>query len=110
VGQTGRAFRTRAEEHKRCYRNRSLDQAHFAKHFWETGHSSDFIPEIIHRCRKGKKMDVLEELEMKRNLCGGQVLNDILFQKHSPLLSTVTTTTVTSTRRSKITPRTTCVE
>jgi hypothetical protein len=71
VGQTGRAFQTRAEEHKRCFRNRILEQSRFAKHLWETGHSSDFILEIIHQCRKGKKMDVLEELEIKRNLCSG---------------------------------------
>jgi hypothetical protein len=86
IGQSGRSIRTRVEEHERCFRKCNISQSHFAKHLWEENHTSNFLPEILHRARKGKRMDKTEELEIRKHMKTSKLLNDILFDNHSPLL------------------------
>ena len=93
VGQTGRTFRLRAEEHRRSFRTCNLSQSHFAKHLWEENHSSYFIPRILHQEEKGRRMDKKEELEIRRLMKKRPLLNDILFENLSPLLKASLTLT-----------------
>jgi hypothetical protein len=88
VGQTGRSFNIRAKEHRRCFVHGNISQSHFSKHLVEEGHESDFTPEILHTARKGFKMDKWEELEIRRHRKEGTIVNDLMFEKPSPLLET----------------------
>ena len=86
IGQTGRSFRLWTEEHRRNLRNGEIDKSHFAKHLWESDHRSDFVPEILHLEKKGRRMDCLEELEIRKHIRNGILANENIFVNYSPLL------------------------
>jgi predicted GIY-YIG superfamily endonuclease len=86
VGQTGRKFKERLKEHETCAKNKDVTSL-FAKHLIETNHKSDFNPIILHRERKGQRLDALEQLEILKSVkCKEEILNEFLFPCHSPLL------------------------
>ena len=93
VGQTSRCFSTRAKEHARCFRNNS-SVSHFSKHLLERNHSSDFIPEILHIGTKGRRLNFLEQLEIRRLTYSSKytLVNEHLFPSHSPLINSLTIT------------------
>jgi hypothetical protein len=84
IGQTGRNFRTRLNEHRRCWLNND-ESSLLAKHLLMSSHSCDFIPEILHIEKKGMKLDILEQLEILK-IDEKTLLNEQLFVNHSPLL------------------------
>jgi len=83
VGQSGRKIITRVREHLsefNKHKNTEITETKsaFASHLLTSGHSSS-IPEnvkILHECPKGKKLDLLEKLEISK-------------AKKSPILSCV---------------------
>jgi hypothetical protein len=89
VGQTGRAIKVRTEEHKRHWRNGQLEKSQFAKHLWECDHKSDFEPEMLHLEKKGRRMDSLEQMEIRRPRKEEHLVNENIFENHSPLLDVV---------------------
>ena len=87
IGQTGRKLRDRLKEHIACYKNQNLN-SNFAKHLIDTGHNSDFSPELLHCEGKGPRLDALEQLEIFKcvnNDC--DIVNDLLYTSRSPLLN-----------------------
>lgn len=67
IGQTGRSFKQRISEHKSSFKNKKSNST-FANHLLETGHTSNFIPDILHFEKKGFKLHLLESLEIKKHL------------------------------------------
>jgi hypothetical protein len=88
VGQTGRSFKVRSEEHKRAYTTGNTQSSHFAKHLWEEDHTSDFQPEVLHLESKGRRLDVMEQWEIRKRVNVEPLLNEIIFPSNSPLLDT----------------------
>jgi hypothetical protein len=86
VGQTGRSFQTRIKEHKKGYITGNTTSL-FAKHLIDSSHNSEFDFNVLHYMEKGKRLDVMEQIEIiqrqDRNL-----INEIQFlSSPSPLLS-----------------------
>jgi hypothetical protein len=90
IGQTGRSFITRFKEHKPDPRL-NKQKSSFAQHVIDENHSmGDFSNdlEILHICKKGRKLDTLEEFEIYRHFSSDEnkesVLNEKLqFSSHS---------------------------
>ncbi len=66
IGQTGRSFQTRFKEH---WPNRKINKqkSTFAQHLIDSNHNVEPIEdslEVLHVCRKGRKLDSLEEFEI----------------------------------------------
>ncbi|XP_045477945.1 uncharacterized protein LOC123683088 [Harmonia axyridis] len=91
IGQTGRSLGIRIEEHKRSIlQNKSTTG--FSNHCITSNHFIDFNKtKILHRGDKGKRLDLLEFLEIssaqKQNL---PIVNDQLDFRLSPVLTSVT--------------------
>ena len=87
LGQTSRCFSIRAKEHQRSFFNNNSN-SHFAKHLLEANHSGNFIPEVLHICDKGPRLNFLEQLEIlsHQNSPNFSVVNELLYPFHSPLL------------------------
>lgn len=86
IGQTGRAFDTRIGEHKTAYIKGKTNST-FANHLIEAGHSSNFIPKILHIENKGFKLTLLEALEIQNQIkLKKEVLNEIQEVYKSPLV------------------------
>lgn len=88
IGQTGRTFKARINEHLRPTKN-NPQSSNIAEHILNTNHS--FSPDnlnILHVQRKGQKLDVLEAYEIFR-ACREKrdLLNDQTFLSPSPLLN-----------------------
>ena len=88
IGQSGRNFKLRVNEHQKAYKNGST-QSHFAKHLLEYNHSLDFKPKILHIAKKGSRLNVLEKMEIiQKNSNPGYILtNEYIFRSSSPLLT-----------------------
>jgi len=62
VGQTGRSFRTRFQEHCREFKHNNA-KSKFATHLLESQHSTgkiNDIMEILHITKKGRAIDTIE--------------------------------------------------
>ena len=78
IGQTGRNFKDRMNEHRRAVGQDNCTSA-FAKHLYECNHSAEFSDfKILHECTKGKILDRLECIEIKRALHTGKTWLTIL--------------------------------
>lgn len=90
IGQTGRNFKERMNEHRRAVGNENCNSA-FSEHLHTSGHTSDFSNfKILHNCSKGKLLDRLECIEIKKALVNNvNIVNDITFLHPSPLLDLV---------------------
>ncbi|KAK5647062.1 hypothetical protein RI129_005526 [Pyrocoelia pectoralis] len=91
VGQTGRKFKTRFNEHYACIRNNNIfTKSAFADHILDRGHS--FNPnldyEILHVCDKSIKLNILEQKEILHfhNQNPSLSLNEVLNINKSLLL------------------------
>ena len=78
IGQSGRNFKLRAKELKNAYEN-SSQQWHFAKHLLDHDHFSDFKPKILRIAKKGRRLNILEKMEIILN---NQNPNYILANKY----------------------------
>lgn len=88
IGQTGRAIEIRLTEHERSWRLQKSDST-FADHVLKEGHSYQVHTEVLHVANKGRKLSLLEALEINKHLAKNPqlVLNDQLQLSTSPLLS-----------------------
>uniref|UniRef100_A0A8D8M6Y2 GIY-YIG domain-containing protein n=1 Tax=Cacopsylla melanoneura TaxID=428564 RepID=A0A8D8M6Y2_9HEMI len=90
VGQTARAFETRIKEHNAAFRNKS-DRSNFAYHLYTENHEFDkeMGVELLHFCEGGRRMDVLENVEIRRVMRdqSKKILNVQLELKNSPIIS-----------------------
>ncbi|XP_071454111.1 uncharacterized protein [Hetaerina americana] len=69
VSHTGRSFQTRSEDTGEVsFSKGKPSDSHFGSHLLEEGQASDFIPDVLHLIKKGSKMDILEELEIRRQV------------------------------------------
>ena len=89
IGQTGRSFKTRINEHKLGI-GKENTTSNFAQHINSSNHSFDpkTNTKILHKnINKGSKLDFLEQVEIKKALENNiPIVNDILFQNYSPLV------------------------
>lgn len=90
VGQTGRTFKIRNDDHKSAFSNNHPEKSHYAKHILETGHTFDDKYKILHVCNKGKHLDFLETMEINRLRNTRELLNCQLDLHESPLLNLYT--------------------
>ena len=89
IGQTGREFKTRFKEHIRALRSPETDST-FAEHLIESNHTYTGIKEnmsIIKKCKKGKRLNRLEELEIYREYKENEalLLNEKVGMRQNPL-------------------------
>jgi hypothetical protein len=80
IGQTGRDFCTRFNEHKRAF-HQNPQQTKFALHLTEHKHSFGHINntmEIIHLQKKGRHLNTIEKFHIYKEACKGNHLNDDL--------------------------------
>ena len=87
IGQTGRTFNIRFNDHMRSYKNNKLD-SNFAIHLNEMNHTCEKNNlEILHIASKGPKMDFLEAYEIQKAINkGSNILNDQVDLFHSDVL------------------------
>ncbi|XP_072152695.1 uncharacterized protein [Bemisia tabaci] len=79
VGQTGRSVRTRTNEHFANARLKKMGHSSLSDHLIETNHhSNECSVNLIHQCKKGRKMNLLEQLEIEKTKAGGNILNSQL--------------------------------
>ena len=97
VGQTGRGFLKRFNEHKlpTTCRNYDTIKSSFAKHLINENHSyTDFRTNLkpLHFCSKGRYMNTLEEFEVYKAFrdtnTKPHILNDQLLFKYNVLYNT----------------------
>ena len=86
IGQTGRAFETRIKEHSTAIRLRQLGASAFSDHCLENGHQFDGSFRILHSLSKGKRLNLLEALEIWKASKSSTVCNDQQDILRSPLL------------------------
>lgn len=89
IGQTGRSFKTRFKEHIACLKNPE-PKSKFAEHLIDTNHKFDNIDtnmQILHKSRKSRRLDRLEEIEIYRGhrMCRDDILNEKVGYKGHPL-------------------------
>jgi hypothetical protein len=78
VGQTGRNFTTRYNEHKHAFRTNS-HSSRFAKHLYEHSHSFDTIEnsmQVLHHHKKGAHLNTLERFYIHAEYTTNNHLND----------------------------------
>lgn len=68
IGQTGRAFNIRYNEHLKSFENRK-NNSNFANHFLEVNHSFPSIDklEVLHYSTKSRKLNLLESIEIYKH-------------------------------------------
>lgn len=86
VGQTGRNFKKRIDEHKKCFL-KNKNNSTFANHLLEEQHSFNDNFEILHTSMKGAKLTLLESLEINRYKKSNNLLNDQTDINNSPLVN-----------------------
>ena len=87
IGQTGRSFKERIDEHSRSYRLKNR-KSNFANHFLDNPnhiYTDDF--KLLHTVDKGLKLNALESLEINKRKFGDVLLNDQVDLNSSPLLN-----------------------
>lgn len=86
IGQTGRPFKKRINEHKRSFLNNKHD-SNYANHLLEEQHTLNNTFTILHVENKGRKLNLLESLEINKLKNSNLLLNDQLDLNRSPLLN-----------------------
>lgn len=96
IGQTGRTFKKRFNEHIQALRsnNSTSLKSTFAEHLLEDNHNYKNISEnmkIIKVCEKNNKLDAIEELEIYINCKEDEknLLNNMLTQKKNPIFDKI---------------------
>ena len=88
IGRTGRSLGVRAAEHHRDYRlKRGQPLSNFALHLLDNGHTSDFNPRCLHQENNSRRLDLLEEVEIRNFPEKDMLANEQLFLNPSPLLT-----------------------
>ena len=83
IGQSGRKISTRFKEHRMALNNFGVN-SEMADHAREFGHTFDVKGiKVLHQCKKGQKMNLLENIEINKNLNGINIQIPIL---SSPLI------------------------
>lgn len=87
VGQSGRNISIRIKEHVKSIEDRRSSTG-FAEHCISNGHSIDQENyKVLHVCNKGRRLNLLEELEIKKAIKSKKhVTNDITNFSSSPIL------------------------
>jgi hypothetical protein len=78
IGQTGRSFKTRFQEHLRDFKYNN-QKSKFAQHLLDKEHSMDKMEnsmDIIHITSKGKMMDTIEKYYVYRETKLNNQIND----------------------------------
>jgi hypothetical protein len=78
VGQTGRSFRLKYNEHLRDYRY-NTNKSRFAQHVAENKHSFGPIDDImtaLHKTHKGRMMDTMERYHIFKETKSKNQMND----------------------------------
>lgn len=86
IGQTGRSFKQRLNEHKKSFNNKDT-KSNYANHLINERHSFGKNFEILHLSNKGKLLDILEQIEINRHKHNGKLLNEQVDFFNSPLVS-----------------------
>jgi hypothetical protein len=89
IGQTGRCFEKRINEHKKCFLKNRLE-SHYAAHLINESHSFNDNFQILHTENKSRKLNFLEFKEINKYKHSGLLLNDQLEVNNSPLLNLFT--------------------
>lgn len=88
VGQTGRSFKKRIDEHLRSAKYKKTDSS-FANHLIENNHSYKNNYKILHLCEKGRKLNLLEAAEIFKLSKNPNLLNDQTDIMYSPLFNSI---------------------
>jgi hypothetical protein len=91
VGQTGRPFRTRYQEHKRDFDTKSTKSL-FAKHLLDTNHQLHPMENsmtILCYQQKGRKLNTLEQFHIYKVTKEGKQLNEQHTEKYNPIFETI---------------------
>lgn len=88
IGKTSRKFDIRIKEHVRCLNNNNFSE--FANHIISNNHSFDKDTgiNILHVNNKGKRLDNLEALEIKKSVKNNEnIINNHKILSYSPILN-----------------------
>ena len=87
IGQTGRTINTRTNEHFANARLKKSGHSSLSDHLIEQNHEYKKCQiEVIHTCKKGKKMNLLEQMEIERAKTSGNILNTQIESTVTPLI------------------------
>ena len=80
IGETGRAFRTRINEHISAYTNNNPTKSAFSKHLIDEGHYAEKEASILYNENRTRRRLALESIAITKinNLHYVNVLNNIL--------------------------------
>ena len=88
IGQTGTSFKLRFDQHRRDVGKEDPSSA-FAQHLNSASHACNFNTDfsILHLHNKGRKLDALENIEIRQATLKNQlIVNDLLFTKNTPII------------------------
>lgn len=91
IGQTGRPFKTRFQEHFRDFKYKN-NKSSFAQHLLENNHSigpMETIMDTIHVTNKGRMMDTLEKFYIFRETRHDNQINDRLTVKPNVIFDVI---------------------
>ena len=91
VGQAGRSFRTRFQEHYRDFKHNNA-KSKFATHLLENEHLKgkvNDIMEILHITKKGRTMDTIERYHIYKETKNGTQINDKNTEKPNRIYETI---------------------
>ena len=86
IGQSGRSFSKRMYDHNYSLRYQD-GKSNYANHLSENDHNFNDNFKILHVWEKGKKLDLLEALEINKRKDLGLLLNNQTDLNSSPLLN-----------------------
>lgn len=86
IGQSGRSFSKRIKEHYTCY-IKEKTHSNYANHLIECNHNFNTNFKILHTENKGRKLDLLESLEINKLKDTNHLLNCQTDLNKSPLLN-----------------------
>jgi hypothetical protein len=91
VGQTGRNFYTRYNEHKRAFKY-NTSQSKFAQHIITKGHTFDCIQntmEVLHTHEKGAYLNTLARYHIHIEAKNNNHLNEEFSETSNPIFNTI---------------------
>jgi len=91
IGQTGRNFYTRYDEHKRAFRYNTL-QSKYAKHIIEHGHTFGNIEntmEVLHFQKKGTHLNTIERFYIHKEVTNNNHLNEECTETSNQIFNTI---------------------
>ena len=86
IGQTGRSFQKRINEHKFSFKKKK-DNSNYAKHLLNDNHNFNDNFKVLHLENKGMKLNLLESMEINKHTNSDLILNDQLDCGTSPLIN-----------------------